>query len=280
MWRDKTTVPLPQDWDREGGLCGKGVANKALPAPPLLARLRSRREPRAWGATRVPVRWGRGLGSFGGLGNNAERLGVGEEQVRRNSTGDGGDYVRDPVRRGTKRARDAPEMSAGGFPRRQRGTGRACERQRRATSRPRIGPLCRSHAPCCQLRGHAVRVGALDTGPVRGRTSWGPRVWDALDARAWTGERGNTGHAGRLCSRRGEPGSAKPPLSRVPRAPSVSAAASRLSPHSPTCPPPPAYSSWRGGVCRALAVTLAQWPACSWCSRTTSRPSAKAVAAE
>lgn len=52
MWGDKTTVP--QDWYREGELCGKGVANKALPAPPLLALLRSQREPRACGPPESP----------------------------------------------------------------------------------------------------------------------------------------------------------------------------------------------------------------------------------
>lgn len=117
MWGDKTTVPVPQDWYREGGLCGKGVVNKE-PCPRLSgwpsfgagenSGLGGRLCPHAVG-TRV---WG----SFGGFGNNVERPGVGEEQVKRNSAGDRGDYVCDPVRKGTKRAKEAPEMSSGGIP--------------------------------------------------------------------------------------------------------------------------------------------------------------------
>lgn len=50
--------------------------------------------------------------------------------------------------------------------------------------------------------------------------------------------------------------------------------------HTAPSVPPPARSSCGGGMRRALAVTLAQRLACGWCSRQSSRPSAKAVAAE
>lgn len=104
------------------GFAERGVVNKKLhPHPSCLPSFGAGENPGlgGWLSPRAV-----GLGVWGSFGNNVERLGLGEEQVKRNSTGDRGNYVCDSVRNGTKRAkrglgdelwRNSPDDDDGGL---------------------------------------------------------------------------------------------------------------------------------------------------------------------
>lgn len=200
--------------------------------------------------------------------------------MKRKSTGDRGDCVCDPVSRGTKRARDAPGMSARGTPPMTTWDRRGLQA---ADTRDFPAPNRTSELePCAllQLQGHAVCVRA---GP------WTPAP--PRHDRLGTACLGRSRHQPGLGNEgtRGGRGSSAPdggPLALQSHPPRVCPGPLRLLPrhlgclHTAPSVPPPARSSCGGGMRRALAVTLAQWLACGWCSRQSSRPSAKAVAAE
>lgn len=223
-------------------------------------------------APRVPVRWGRGLGSFGGLRNNVERLGVGEEQVKRKSTGDRGDCVCDPVRRGTKRARDAPGMSAGGTPPMTTWDGRGL---RAADTRDFPAPNRTSELePCAllQLQGHAVCVRAGPWTPApprhdqlgtaclgRSRHQPGPRN------EGTRGGRGSSAPDGGPLALQSHPACARGPFGYC-RDISAASTQPHLSPHQP------AAHAGEGCVVPSRSPWLSGWPAAGAHGRVQGHP--------
>lgn len=158
--------------------------------------------------------------------------------MKRKSTGDRGDCVCDPVSRGTKRARDAPGMSAGGTPPMTTWDGRGL---RAADTRDFPAPNRTSELePCAllQLQGHAVcvRAGPWTPAPPR-HDQLGTACLGRSRHQPGPGNEGTRGERGSSAPDGGPLALQSHPTPRVPGAPSVTAATSRLPPHSPICPP-------------------------------------------